>query len=67
MLTFYLSRIPDPGVKKAPDPGSGSETLGEDQEPDPDAPEAHVFGPSGSMVRGTDPAPDQARDRSLSS
>ncbi len=22
MLTFYPSRIPDPGVKKAPDPGS---------------------------------------------
>ncbi len=28
MLTFYPSRIPDPGVKKAPDPGSGSATLG---------------------------------------
>jgi hypothetical protein len=27
MLTFYPSRIPDPGVKKAPNPGSGSETL----------------------------------------
>jgi hypothetical protein len=27
MLTFYPSRIPDPGVKKAPDPGSGSATL----------------------------------------
>ncbi len=27
MLSFYLSRIPDPGVKKAPDPGSGSATL----------------------------------------
>jgi hypothetical protein len=27
MLTFYPSRIPDPGVKKAPDPGSGSTTL----------------------------------------
>jgi hypothetical protein len=26
MLTFYPSRIPDPGVKKAPDPGSGSAT-----------------------------------------
>jgi hypothetical protein len=25
--TFYPSRIPDPGVKKAPDPGSGSKTL----------------------------------------
>ncbi len=25
--TFYPSRIPDPGVKKAPDPGSGSATL----------------------------------------
>jgi hypothetical protein len=24
---FYSSRIPDPGVKKAPDPGSGSATL----------------------------------------
>jgi hypothetical protein len=24
---FYLSRIPDPGVKKAPDPGSRSVTL----------------------------------------
>jgi hypothetical protein len=24
---FYLSRIPDPVVKKAPDPGSGSTTL----------------------------------------
>jgi hypothetical protein len=23
-LDFFLSRIPDPGVKKAPDPGSGS-------------------------------------------
>jgi hypothetical protein len=23
----YLFRIPDPGVKKAPDPGSGSATL----------------------------------------
>jgi hypothetical protein len=28
MLTFYPSRIPDSGVKKAPDPGSGSATLG---------------------------------------
>ncbi len=27
ILTFYPSRIPDPGVKKAPDPGSGSVTL----------------------------------------
>jgi hypothetical protein len=27
MLTFCPSRIPDPGVKKAPDPGSGSATL----------------------------------------
>ncbi len=27
ILTFYPSRIPDPGVKKAPDPGSGSATL----------------------------------------
>jgi hypothetical protein len=27
MLTFYPSRFPDPGVKKAPDPGSGSATL----------------------------------------
>ncbi len=27
ILTFYPSRIPDPGVKKAPDPGSGSETM----------------------------------------
>jgi hypothetical protein len=29
MLTLYPSRIPDPGVKKAPDPGSGSATLRE--------------------------------------
>jgi hypothetical protein len=27
ILTFYLSQIPDPGVKKAPDPGSGSAKL----------------------------------------
>jgi hypothetical protein len=27
MLTFYPSWIPDPGVKKAPNPGSGSATL----------------------------------------
>ncbi len=27
ILFFYLSRIPDPRVKKAPDPGSGSATL----------------------------------------
>jgi hypothetical protein len=27
ILTFYPFRIPDPGVKKAPDPGSGSATL----------------------------------------
>ncbi len=27
MLTFYPSRIPDPGVKKAPNPGSGPATL----------------------------------------
>ncbi len=27
ILTFYPSRIPDQGVKKAPDPGSGSATL----------------------------------------
>jgi hypothetical protein len=27
ILTFYPSRIPDPGVKKAPDPGFGSATL----------------------------------------
>ncbi len=27
ILILYPSRIPDPGVKKAPDPGSGSATL----------------------------------------
>jgi hypothetical protein len=27
ILIFYSSRIPDPGVKKVPDPGSGSATL----------------------------------------
>ncbi len=27
ILIFYPSRIPDPGVPKAPDPGSGSVTL----------------------------------------
>ena len=27
ILIFYPSRIPDPGVKKAPDPGTGSATL----------------------------------------
>jgi hypothetical protein len=27
ILTFYPPRIPDPGVKKAPDPESGSATL----------------------------------------
>ncbi len=27
ILIFYPSLIPDPGVKKAPDPGSGSATL----------------------------------------
>jgi hypothetical protein len=27
ILIFYPSRIPDPGVKKAPDPGSSSATL----------------------------------------
>jgi hypothetical protein len=27
ILIFYPSRIPDPGVKKASDPGSGSATL----------------------------------------
>jgi hypothetical protein len=27
IVTFYPSRIPDPGVKKAPDPGSWSATL----------------------------------------
>jgi hypothetical protein len=27
ILIFYPSRIPDPGVKKTPDPGSGSATL----------------------------------------
>ncbi len=27
ILTFYPSRIPNPGVKKAPDPGLGSATL----------------------------------------
>ncbi len=27
MLTFYPSQIPDPGVKKEPDPGTGSATL----------------------------------------
>jgi hypothetical protein len=26
-LDFYPSRIPDPGVKKTPDPGSGSAAL----------------------------------------
>jgi hypothetical protein len=31
-LDFYPSRIPDPGVKKTPDPGSGSATL-ESQKP----------------------------------
>jgi hypothetical protein len=27
ILIFYPSRVPDPGVKKAPDPGSGSARL----------------------------------------
>jgi hypothetical protein len=27
ILIFYPSRIPDPGIKKTPDPGSGSATL----------------------------------------
>jgi len=27
IMTFYPSRIPDPGLKKAPPPGSGSTTL----------------------------------------
>ncbi len=27
ILIFHPSRIPDPGVKQAPDPGSGSSTL----------------------------------------
>ncbi len=31
ILIFYPSRIPDPGVKKAPDPGPGSATLNERQ------------------------------------
>jgi hypothetical protein len=31
ILTFYPSPIPDPGVKKAPDPGSGSATLAVNQ------------------------------------
>jgi hypothetical protein len=31
-----LFRIPDPGVKKAPDPGSGSATLFLGVDPDPD-------------------------------
>jgi hypothetical protein len=30
-LSRYPSRIPDLGVKKAPDPGSGSATLGSGQ------------------------------------
>jgi hypothetical protein len=34
ILTFYPSRIPDPVVKKAPDPGSGSATLSETCETD---------------------------------
>ncbi len=29
IIIFYHSRIPDPGVKKAPDPGFGSATLRE--------------------------------------
>jgi hypothetical protein len=29
MLTFYPSRIPDPGVKKAPDPGSATLESGQ--------------------------------------
>ncbi len=29
ILTFYPSRVPDPGVKKAPDLESGSATLAE--------------------------------------
>jgi hypothetical protein len=28
-LDFYPTRIPDPGVKKAPDPGSATRELGE--------------------------------------
>jgi hypothetical protein len=32
---FYLSRVPDPGVKKVPDPnpGSGSATMAADPQP----------------------------------
>ncbi len=37
--------IPDPGVKKAPDPRSGSATLVGDPDADP-----YVFGPSGSIT-----------------
>jgi hypothetical protein len=44
-----LFRIPDPGVKKAPDPGSGSATLTFTTDPDP------------AFYRNTDLDPDQSR------
>jgi hypothetical protein len=46
---FRPSRILDPGVKKAPNPGSGSATLG--LNPDP------CLGLSGSVIMCTDPDP----------
>ena len=33
-MIFYPSRIPDPGVLKAPDPGSGFATLQKTSSPD---------------------------------
>ena len=44
MLTFYPSWIPDPGVKKAPDPGSGSATLNVTKKNQFSDPPPHTFG-----------------------
>jgi hypothetical protein len=42
ILTFYPSRIPDPGVKKAPDPGSGFATLNAGQAAHPPATQPRI-------------------------
>jgi hypothetical protein len=56
---FFPSRIPDPGVKKAPDPGSGSATLGSTVELTTSA--QHNVNAIGSSSSLFDPQPEKNR------
>ena len=67
ILIFYPSRIPDPGIKKAPDPGSGTLIFYSSRIPDPGIKKAPDPG-SGTMIEiFADPASPEMAGTELDS